>query len=95
LWAALAGLIFASVDPVLGGSKAAETVRLVIGALLLAEGLALVMTGLRRAVVGRLLTRYGRGPIWRHLVGPIVLGLAFAFVAIGVLELLRGAQGLV
>ncbi len=97
LFPALAALIVAGVDSVLGGSHAANIARLVVGAVLIVEGVPLVLpqAELRRPVVDRLLVAAGRGRLWRLLLSPTLFVLGVVFAGVGVLELLRGAQGLI
>ena len=96
-YTALAGLVVVAFDPLPGSSRAANVVRLVVGAVLIAEGLLLLIErwGLRRLLVNRLLSRWGRGPFWRWLLGPTLYVASFVFAGFGVLEMIRAAQDLV
>jgi len=87
---ALAGIVVAGVDGVIGHSGVATVARLAAGVVLLAEGLPLALDrwGLRRAVADRFAARGAA----RFALRPLLFLCGFAFAGAGVYELLRAGQ---
>lgn len=87
-------LVILNVDLLLPAGASVRVVRLVLGCTLLGLGVALVADRLPvRRLLAERLTRRARGGR-RRLVGAALTVLAIAWVATGVLELLRGSLDL-
>jgi hypothetical protein len=95
------GLVVFNVDLFLP-SRVADTFRLVVGVVLLIEGVGLLVrrSPLRTAVAARLTAGSLRHPsrmrraAWKHGVGVGLTLLGFVWVGAGMLDLLRGAIAL-
>jgi hypothetical protein len=91
---AIAAVVLANIESVLGHSGAWAVGKLVVALVLLAEGL-LLTTDWRRArrdATAHVLTRFGRGRFWRWLLGPVLLVAGVLCLAFGGLEVVRAAQ---
>jgi hypothetical protein len=98
---ALFALVVVNVDLFLPGGVS-TVFRLLVGSVLLLEGAGLLMrrSPFRTVLVARLTTGAGRHPrrmrrtAWKHIVAGGLTLLGFAWIAAGMLDLLRGAIAL-
>ena len=99
---AVFALVVLNVDLFLPAGRAVAVFRLAVGAILLVEGLGLVVERFpfRRLLVARLAARAHRGggrirrAGWPRLVGAALNVLGIVWVGAGVLDVLRGARAL-
>jgi hypothetical protein len=99
---AVFALVVLNVDLFLPAGRAVAVFRLAAGAILLVEGLGLVVERFpfRRLLVARLAARAHRGggrirrAGWPRLVGAALNVLGIVWVGAGVLDVLRGARAL-
>jgi hypothetical protein len=95
-------LVVLTVDQFLPAGRAVGMFQLVVGAILLVEGLGLVVERFpfRRLLRARLTARSQRGGVslrragWPRLVGAALTTLGIVWVGVGVLDVLRGALAL-